>query len=391
VDVCLGAQAFFDARKREKQRPSAKRLAVVPDGIRESFPGYLEIQQEIKRRKHGHEQERATLIKSYSEEFWKWHTQLLCGFNLLFYGFGSKKKLLENFAKSHLKDGACVFIDGNGSHLSIQNLLTYLTAMIFKIKRQDHEPWNNLLYSANRVVQAIQQQHYLDGEEKKAVSKYGRQVSLTSDGKPPVPIRRLYLIIHNLDNPRLTNERAKKVLSLLAAAQHIHIAASVDHVNAPYLWDAELAERFNWVWKDATTFASYSHELMALTKVDSQSATASQQQESQVLRGIKGVMEVLQSLTAKHHTLLQMVAKVMLQDPSHSKGIPMKDLQAKLKGNLIVNTRTPLSSLLKELEDHHLIKQHKPDPRGAEEYVMIPKDQNAIEYIMSYKTINNDH
>jgi len=38
------------------------------------------------------------------------------------------------------------------------------------------------------------------------------------------------------------------------------MVASIDHMNAPLLWDHSKLAKFNWVWQDCTTFASYSNE-----------------------------------------------------------------------------------------------------------------------------------
>ena len=40
----------------------------------------------------------------------------------------------------------------------------------------------------------------------------------------------------------------------------IHLSASVDHVNAPLLWDKRTAAHFSWVFEELTTFVPYMHE-----------------------------------------------------------------------------------------------------------------------------------
>ena len=48
----------------------------------------------------------------------------------------------------------------------------------------------------------------------------------------------------------LLDHRASILLS-------VHLIASIDHVNAPLLWDFALLDRFGWVWHDVTSFAPY--------------------------------------------------------------------------------------------------------------------------------------
>ena len=43
----------------------------------------------------------------------------------------------------------------------------------------------------------------------------------------------LFIIIHNLDGPMLQSNKSQDVLSRLAQMDHIHLVASMDHINAP--------------------------------------------------------------------------------------------------------------------------------------------------------------
>ena len=58
----------------------------------------------------------------------------------------------------------------------------------------------------------------------------------------------------------LRGGEAQTVLSELAATTGLHVIASVDHVNAPLLWDKRTAARFNWLYQDLSTFAPYNLE-----------------------------------------------------------------------------------------------------------------------------------
>jgi hypothetical protein len=43
----------------------------------------------------------------------------------------------------------------------------------------------------------------------------------------------LFIIVHNLDGPMLRSNKSQDVLSRLAKMEHIHMVASIDHINAP--------------------------------------------------------------------------------------------------------------------------------------------------------------
>ncbi len=57
-----------------------------------------------------HEQLKGELLQQYEESFPRWFSELQAGFNLLFYGFGSKKTLLEKFASEFFEDYPCVVV-----------------------------------------------------------------------------------------------------------------------------------------------------------------------------------------------------------------------------------------------------------------------------------------
>lgn len=46
---------------------------------------------------------------------------------------------------------------------------------------------------------------------------------------------------------QLRDEESQEALAELAASPIIHLAASVDHVNASLLWDVRMTDKFQWV------------------------------------------------------------------------------------------------------------------------------------------------
>ncbi len=47
----------------------------------------------------------------------------------------------------------------------------------------------------------------------------------------------LFLIVHNIDGPNLRGETNQGALAQLAAHPRVHLICSIDHINAPLLWD----------------------------------------------------------------------------------------------------------------------------------------------------------
>ena len=78
-----------------------------------------------------------------------------------------------------------------------------------------------------------------------------------------------------------------QALSVLAEIKKVHIIASIDHLNAPLMWDHEKLSRYNWIWQDSTTFAPYATEISYDNSVTTRSSLIS----------VAGTMAVMQSLT----------------------------------------------------------------------------------------------
>lgn len=70
----------------------------------------------------------------------------------------------------------------------------------------------------------------------------------------------LYLLINNIDGSTLRNEKSQSVLCKLAQMSSVHMFATIDHINAPLVWDQTRLSGFNWVWHDATTYLPYTCE-----------------------------------------------------------------------------------------------------------------------------------
>ena len=55
----------------------------------------------------------------------------------------------------------------------------------------------------------------------------------------------------------LRSSEAQGLLAELSALPNISFVASMDHVNAPLLWDKQMAARFDWLFFDVTNYTPY--------------------------------------------------------------------------------------------------------------------------------------
>ena len=88
----------------------------------------------------------------------------------------------------------------------------------------------------------------------------------------------LFLLVHNIDGPTLRSSKVQTALSDLASHPLVHLVCSIDHINAPLVWDQHcLAQvlncdylveamplmyplQLNLLWFDCTTFLPYTEE-----------------------------------------------------------------------------------------------------------------------------------
>ena len=170
------------------------------------------------------------------------------GFNILCYGLGSKRRILNQFATTYCsKQGHVVIGNGFQPDFNLKDLLSAVEN-IPAIKKLD---WPST-----------------------TVEKQGRRIY--DFFAQPSQKSHLYIIIHNIDAAPLRTARSKSILALVAHNPRIHIIASIDHLNAPLLWssseifsrkpdqvnpDAIPSRGFSWLWHDLTTLAAYDFEL----------------------------------------------------------------------------------------------------------------------------------
>ncbi|KAF9238655.1 origin recognition complex subunit 2-domain-containing protein [Melanogaster broomeanus] len=178
--------------------------------------------------------------------FRRYARELEQGFNLLFYGFGSKRAVLNAFASECLaKRGHVVVVNGFHPNTTLKDII----ASVERVPGVADAPLTSS--SADAQIQRIFDFFASDAERS----------------------HHLYLIIHNIDAPPMRTPKIRNCLSLLALNPNIHLVASIDRLNAPLLWSSsELLARkvfdpatpkrgYAFLWHDLTTLASYDTEL----------------------------------------------------------------------------------------------------------------------------------
>jgi origin recognition complex subunit 2 len=170
-----------------------------------------------------HAAEIQNLHEAHRQQFPQWRFEIDNGYNVILFGYGSKRSLIEEFGREELADDMSVLvINGYIPSISLDSILTQILAHIAPD-----------LPSTGDKLHLVQ----------------------THLSQP------LALLIHSLDSPVLRAAKNQQILSTLAGNKYVSIVASVDHVNAPLLFDSLKASRYNFLWHDCTTFVPLRTEL----------------------------------------------------------------------------------------------------------------------------------
>eukprot|EP00842_Homolaphlyctis_polyrhiza_P006823 jgi/Hompol1/72/HPOL_004282-RA len=248
-----------------------------------------------------HTKEKKLLADLHRLRFPQWYFELDAGFNLLLYGFGSKRQMLQDFAHEVLCDAPVVVINGFFPSISLKDILSRITV--------------DILGRTSGPTGSVQDQ---------------LRFIMDYFASPDRDFTHIYVLIHNIDGSNLRNEKTQTGLSLLADCKHIRMIASIDHINASLLWDTTKLARFNWLWQDATTFEGY--------QVETSFESSFMFKQSDL--GIQGVIYVLKSLTPNVRKTFRLLVQHQLtslesssDDPANYSGDP--DTQT---GNLAAST-----------------------------------------------------
>jgi origin recognition complex subunit 2 len=302
------------------------------------------------------------------------------GFNLLMYGFGSKRRVLNQFATDFCsKSGHVVVANGFQPDFTIKDLLTSVESV----------PGVSSLEVTSTTI------------ESQARRVYDFFAESTQK-------RHLYIIIHNIDAAPLRSARAKSCLTLLALNPRIHIVASIDHINAALLWSSsELSARkkeiplsgsvpsrgYAWLWHDLTTLASYDFELAyadrsSLSGAHGGGARRKNDISSQNPTAMTetAALHILASVTQKAQKLFVLMGKRQVES-IEAGDTTSNDLQqfaigydilfTTARDNFIASNDTALRSLLGEFRDHNLVAGQATSGGGEVLWIPLRKERLA--------------
>lgn len=349
-----GPDGYFD-QHRHKVRTSHNSMVQAPALDYDEFNSLVLLSGFI------HNKQRSELLAGYREMYTQWLFELSQGFNLLFFGIGSKRSFLQSFVQDCLLDHVDVptlVINGYNPIIGFPEILKQIVS-IFKL--------TSVPKRAGEAVDFI-------------VSHFAKMSNKST---------KLIILFHNIDAEPLRDEKIQDYMSKIASIKQFNVIASVDHVNAPLLWDSIRLANFNFVWHNLTTFTDY------LTETSFRDPLVLGQ--TQKSAGSKGAKYVLSSLTSNSKALYRVLAsnqlQIMEEEIASKKDEPRETLRGKITHGLefnrffhlcaeefISSNEINFRTMLMEFVEHKMAGLQK-DHTGTE-MVFIPFSLEEIQKLL---------
>ena len=248
------------------------------------------------------------LRTSYQLQYKQWKLLLHRGYNLLYYGIGSKKSILTEFAKEMLYDGHVIILNGYYPTINIK----YFLKLILEHDVNYHHKYMNTIndqleYLAKNYPKRQVNNMMISNSMSMSINKTNsRTLSLNKQKNEKKKRNKIYLVIHNIDAESLRINDIQLIFSTLATIANIHIIASIDHSLSSLLWNHRQLQQFNWLSYDITNFNWYNIER--------------KYHEFLVSGGAKvkatGIIYTMQGFTPNHKKVLYLLAEKQLKAAS---------------------------------------------------------------------------
>ncbi|PON79311.1 Origin recognition complex, subunit [Trema orientale] len=303
-----------------------------------------------------HEKEIEELMSSYKTMYPRWVFEIRCGFGLLMYGFGSKKALIEDFASTALTEYSVFVINGYLHSINMKQVLIALAELVWdQLRTKRKNPSGNL----SRGQQPFNSRSMDD-----LLAFLDEPLAEENDGF-------ICIVVHNIDGPGLRDSETQQILARLASCSRIRIVASIDHVNAPLLWDKKMVHtQFNWCWYHVPTFAAYKVEGMFFPLILANGNTG---------QSAKTAALVLLSLTPNAQSVFRVLAEYQLSHPDEE-GMPVENLYTTCRERFLASSQVTLNSHLTEFKDHELVKTRRHS--DGQDCLYIPLTAEALEKLL---------
>ncbi|KAF3915547.1 hypothetical protein ABW21_db0204776 [Orbilia brochopaga] len=340
--LSLGGPTAYFEQNRVRAKPSST-TATLPPLSPKSYFRLRDLHEDR------HTADIEHLSSLHRANFAQWAFELSQGFSILLYGYGSKRKLLTEFARTEAAQGhIVVVVNGYVGGLTLRDILGMVVNAVMGMN-------HGLRFGSNTNEMLDAVLRLLDEH----------------NGAP------ITLLFHSIDGTALRTAQTQALLSQLAAHSAIRLVASSDNILASLLWDLSTLTLFNFVSHDATTFVPYDIEISAADESEGivdviSGGTAGRSGRS----GAKGVKYVLASLTGNAKNLYRILVATQLQAMeedgvgkdkmgTEAYGVGYRALYQKGLEEFVCSSDLVFKTLLKEFYDHQMVTSRK-DLQGSE-------------------------
>lgn len=300
---------------------------------------------------------RNRLLELQETIFPQYWFELSQGFNLLFYGVGSKRELMEKFAIEYLSSKLkkislfqnrinydekieheaipCIIINGYNPSCNYRDVYKDISRILVTEELNNNETkyWgNHIILQVNKIIEFYKTQ--------------------------PTDIK-LILVVHNIEGPSIRKEIFQTMLSLLATIRQVAIIASTDHIYTPIIWNNIQSQNYNFIYHDVTNFEPYS--------VESSFQDVMKVGNSEKSQGSEGAKYVLQSLTTNSKKMFKLLVESQIANiEKESKkvykkrkaslmfGIEFKQFSQLCATEFIASNDISLRTMLREFIEHNM-------------------------------------
>ncbi|KAM7221113.1 hypothetical protein V8F06_003498 [Rhypophila decipiens] len=315
-----------------------------------------------------HAQNIRFLESLHAESFPQWYFELSQGFTVCLYGYGSKRRLMHQFAtyistkqKQPSQSQKIVIINGFIRTLTIREILSTVSSAVDPTQK---------LPSSNPQVMI---QHL---------------IRLLNSQPPETSIS---LFINSIDAPPLRKPATQSILSQLSSHPKVKTVVSTDTSDFPLLWDSGLRSSFNFTFHDCTTFFPLAGTATSPGGGEIDVVDEVHELLGRMARragGKDGVSFVLRSLPENAKNLFKLLVTEVLVAMDDDDGsadaqgaaVEYRMMYNKAVEEFICSSEMAFRTLLKEFHDHQIIESSK-DSLGTE-LLALPFRKDELESIL---------
>lgn len=317
--------------------------------------------------------EKEYLLSLHHRSFPQWYFEFEEGFNICLFGYGSKRRLVQQFADwlYHTRSvsgsaPSIVIVNGYTPGISIRSIFAMIATAIL-----GEDLPSKLGAQPTEVLELLQS-------------------ALKSRPATEEPIT---VLINSIDAPPMRRAANQALLARLAATPRIRLLLTADSPNFATMWDISLRDQFNLVFHDCTTFTPFAVETNVVEEVHTLLG-----RKGQRVGGKDGVGFVLKSLPENARNLYRLLLTevITVMDDGHMSddegagesggrgneehGIEFRLLYQKATEEFIASSEMMFRTLLKEFHDHQMITSRM-DPSGME-ILGVPLSRDEMEGVL---------